>query len=130
MRMKNSLENIRQFAVYVVVGGIATIVEWAAFWAFNHYMHYFLATTLAFALSTLANWWAGRLLLFKTGHKKLSKELTQIYITSILGLLFNFVIMWVAIEHLGIPEMASKMIATGIVFFWNFLVRKVLIYKI
>ena len=43
---------------YLIVGGLATIVEWAGFWLFSEKMGitYLLATTFAFAISTFANW--------------------------------------------------------------------------
>ena len=123
------MEAFKQFALYLVVGGIATVVEWACFWVFNHWMHYTLATALAFMVSTFANWLAGRLLVFKKSEQSLLAELAQIYGTSIVGLLMNLAIMWVAVEQFGVQEMIAKIIATGIVFFWNFFVRKLLIYK-
>lgn len=123
------MEAFKQFALYLVVGGIATVVEWACFWVLNHWMHYTLATALAFVVSTFANWLAGRLLVFKKSDQSLLAELAQIYGTSIVGLLMNLAIMWIAVEQFGVQEMIAKIIATGIVFFWNFFVRKLLIYK-
>lgn len=124
-------ENIRQFAIYLFVGALATVVEWGAFYLLRHpiYMHYMLATTIAFIISTFANWIIGKWLLFRE-KQNLLKELAKIYVTSIAGLLMNLLIMWVAIDLIGIQDMLAKIIATGIVFFWNFLVRKLLIYKI
>lgn len=123
------MDTVTQFALYLVVGGIATIVEWVFFWLFDHWMHYALATALAFVISTFANWLAGRILVFKKSEQSLAAELAQIYGASVAGLLMNLGIMWVAVEMFGIPEMAAKIIATGIVFFWNFLIRKLFIYK-
>ncbi len=126
------MNGIRQFLLYVVVGAIATVVEWVCFWVLNNalHLHYVPATCLAFVVSTFANWLAGRLLLFKETDKSLGAELVQIYATSIAGLLMNLAIMWVAVEHVGLDAMIAKIVATGIVFFWNFLVRKLLIYKV
>ena len=129
--MNQNKEVIKQFLQYVIVGGIATIVEWVVFYLLNTTcsINYMLATALAFLVSTFANWLAGRLIMFKKQEGVL-KELGKIYLTSIAGLLFNLIIMWLLVEKLCILEMLSKIIATGIVFFWNFLVRKYLIYKI
>ena len=84
---------------------------------------------MAFAISTFANWLAGKLILFKEWGNTMS-ELAKIYATSIAGLLFNLILMWIMVEALGLQEMLSKIIATGIVFMWNFLIRKLVIYKI
>ena len=121
-----------QFFIYFIVGGLATIVEWVAFYVLNSLfaVHYAFATTLAFILSTAANWLFGRLILFRDSKQNTAKELVKIYMVSIIGLLMNIAIMFVAIEKLGIQDMISKIIATGIVFIWNFLIRKLVIYKV
>ncbi len=126
------MNGIKQFLIYVVVGGFATIVEWVCFWLLNGvlHLHYVPATCLAFVVSTFANWLAGRMLLFKDTDTDIVKELAQIYATSIAGLLMNLAIMWVAVEVACLGAMVAKILATGIVFFWNFLVRKLLIYKV
>ena len=131
MNQEKRNEAIKQLFLYLIVGGIATVVEWALFYIFFNFLdiNYLIATALAFIFSTFANWLAGKVLLFKEWNNILS-EIIKIYATSIAGLLFNLVLMWIMVEQLGIHEMLSKMIATGIVFMWNFLVRKYVIYKI
>ena len=123
-------ENIKQIMLYLIVGSGATIVEWIVFFLLDHYLniHYMIATSLAFVVSTFANWVLGRLIMFKSS-KNTWKELVQIYLVSIAGLLMNLMIMWIAITKLGFNNMFSKIAATGIVFFWNFIIRKLLIYR-
>lgn len=122
----------RQFLLYLIVGALATIVEWAVFYILDIRcgMHYTLSVALAFILSTFANWTFGRLILFHRTDAGLSKELISIYLTSIVGLLFNLLIMFILIEKIRLDEMISKIIATVLVFSWNFLIRKLVIYKI
>ena len=127
-------KNLKQFFLYLIVGALATLVEWVFFALFNTglHMHYMVATTIAFAISTFANWLFGRLLVFHGKirvDRALLMELLKIYLTSIIGLLMNLLIMWITVERFSVDTMLAKMIATGIVFFWNFLVRKLLIYK-
>lgn len=132
---ENLKKSIGQFALYLVVGGLATLVEWAAFYLLDSKagLHYMAATVIALVISTFSNWLFGRLLMFHTeldGFLALIKEVAKIYAASLIGILLNMLLMWCAVDLLGFPEMLSKMAATGIVFIWNFLVRKLLIYKI
>lgn len=121
---------IKDFLLYVIVGGVATISEWAMFFVLGKVsMHYAVATAIAYILSTFVNWLAGRILVFKESNQPFIKEILSVYLASIVGLLFNLLIMWVAVEFLDINEMFSKIAATAIVFIYNFLVRKLLIYK-
>ena len=126
--MKKS--NVKDFLLYLIVGGIATVAEWIIFFVLDKAsVHYTFATVIAYVLSTFVNWFAGRILVFKQNQQPVFKEILEIYIASIVGLLMNLAIMWVAVDLFCFNEMLSKIAATAIVFFYNFLVRKLLIYK-
>ncbi len=124
-------KDIKQFVLYLIVGGGATVVEWLAFFLITSYckVEYLFATAIAFIFSTFANWIFGKLLLFRE-KQNIAGELLKVYAVSIAGLLMNLLIMWIAVEKIKIGKMISKIIATGIVFMWNFMVRKLVIYKI
>ena len=131
MNLQKQSETLKQLFLYLIVGGIATLVECVLFYIFDTKLgiHYMPATALAFMVSTFANWLAGKLILFKDWSNVIP-EIVKIYATSIAGLLFNLVLMWIMVDIMGLQEMVSKIIATGIVFMWNFLIRKYAIYKI
>ena len=121
---------IKEFFLYLVVGGIATATEWLVFFLLDKcYLHYAVATVIAYIVSTFVNWLAGRLLVFKQSEQKFLKEIVSVYLASIVGLLGNLLLMWIAVDLLSANEMLSKVNATGIVFLYNFLVRKFWIYK-
>ena len=131
-QQKNNVrEVVRQMFLYLLVGIGATFVEWGVFYllAEKFFITYPVAVTIAFAFSTLANWKLGRILLFKN-VEVVPGELKKIYLTSIAGLLMNLLIMYIEIEHFAMDQMLSKIVATAIVFQWNFLVRKFVIYRI
>ena len=117
---------------YLIVGGLATFVEWAGFWLFSEKMGiaYLLATALAFAISTFANWLFGRLLVFR-GKQQQSflREILSVYLASIVGLLLNLIIMFLLVQLLGAEKMSAKMATTVLVFMYNYLVRKLIIYR-
>ena len=123
-------KSIKDFLLYIIVGGIATVAEWAVFFVLGKVsLHYAAATAIAYILSTFVNWLAGRILVFKERNQPIIKEIVSVYLASIVGLLLNLLIMWVAVDLLSLNQMLSKIAATGIVFVYNFLVRKLLIYK-
>lgn len=127
-------KNMKQFASYLVVGGIATIVEWVGFWILNQLLgiQYLVSTTIAFCISTQVNLVLGRKMTFKEACQNGGslKEVASIYAASIIGLLLNLALMYVMVSKVYIPAAISKVIATGIVFFWNFLIRKLAIYRV
>lgn len=122
---------MKDLFLYLIVGGLATVVEWAAFWVLTEPfgMHYLWATSLAFVLSTFANWYFGRLLIFKLGTASVWREIASIYLASAVGLLLNLIIMLILVQAFTVDQMPSKVAATVLVFIYNYLVRKLLIYK-
>ena len=117
---------------YLFVGGAATLVEWVFFWLFDQALgiQYLIATTLAFCISTYSNWLFGRLWTFRDAEKgSLWAELGKIYAAAVVGLGLNLLIMWVLVDRLGTPDMPAKILATVIVFSYNYLIRKLVIYR-
>lgn len=125
--MKN---NFKEFSLYLAVGVIATLTEWLVFFLLNKVaVYYILATVIAYMVSTFVNWLIGRWLVFKERTRSVIKELAGVYLASVIGLLANAFLMWLAVEILSFNKMPSKIAATIIVFAYNFLVRKFIIYK-
>jgi putative flippase GtrA len=123
--------NLKDLLLYLIVGGVATLAEWGIFWLFDSALavHYTASTVIAYLLSTFVNWAAGRLLVFKESHQPFWQEILKIYLAAIAGLLMNLAIMFVSVDLLHVMEMLSKILATAIVFLFNFLIRKLYIYK-
>lgn len=128
----------RQFFSYFLVGGIAAIVEWVSFALFSNLLNvnYIAATCLAFIFSTAANWFLGRLWTFRDNKSyigKREKELLLVFTVSALGLLLNMGLMYLFVTVLRLDSAMLKIIdkiaSTGIVFFWNFFMRRLVIYK-
>jgi putative flippase GtrA len=99
-------------------------------------INYFVSTVIAFIFSTTANWILGRITTFKdnnTYKDKKAKEAFLVFIVSAIGLLFNLILMYLFVTVMGfdssLGKTLSKIAATGIVFIWNFLIRKLVIYK-
>lgn len=129
---------MKQFISYFFVGAIAAVVEWIMFALFANVigMNYIVATCLAFLFSTVTNWILGRMWTFKSSknfENKRAKEMLLVFTVSAIGLLFNMGLMYLFVTVIGLDtsilKIISKIIATGIVFFWNFFVRKLVIYK-
>lgn len=132
-----SRKNIKQFLSYFGVGGVSALVEWGVF-SFLEYcfdMPYLLATVLAFIVSTTTNWFLGRTFTFKESSydNQRTKELFLVFLVSAIGLGFNLLLMFIFVRLLGMNtnllKTAAKIMATGIVFVWNFVSRKIWIYR-
>ena len=110
-------------ALAVDFGGMVLLVELFS-------MHYLVAATVSFISGLAVNYLLSRAWVF-TERKYESRVKEFIIFTSIgiVGLLLNNSIMWLAVERIGIYYIFSKIIATILVFFWNFGLRKMLVFK-
>ena len=126
--------------LYLFVGGTAALVEWGLFFLFFYYLLVGLglsvdtltmvATALAFGLSTLYHYFLGNILVFDSGSKyDKSKELSLVFLVSIMGLVFNLVLMYVFVGVLAWQPMFAKVLTSCIVVVWNYLSRKKWIFK-
>lgn len=130
-------KGIKQFLSYFGVGGISALVEWAVFSLLEYLldMPYLLATILAFIFSTTTNWFLGRTFTFKeSAYKdKKAKEIFLVFLVSAIGLGFNLLLMYLFVDVFGMNtnllKTIAKILSTGMVFIWNFLSRKLWIYK-
>ena len=130
-------KNIKQFFSYFCVGGISALVEWILFFLLEYFLNlqYLLAVFISFLFSTTVNYFLGRTFTFKSSsyEKKKVKEFLFVFGVSALGLLFNFILMYIFVDIVGMNtnllKTVAKICSTGIVFLWNFLSRKFLIYK-
>ena len=123
------IEEIKKFISYFFVGGMAAIVEWISFAIFNRLTDYLIATIIAFILATTFNYFLGKKMTFKN-YKQTKKDIIGIFTVSGIGLVLNMIFMYIQIKLIHIPyEMIAKIIATGLVFIWNYISRRIFIYK-
>ncbi len=126
--MVNKKNEIKTFILYLFVGGSAAIVEWFVFWLSNLIFHFSMSTILAFISATFFNYLMGRKFAFKKYNKEKS-DLSKVFLVSGCGLLINLFLMYIFVDILEIYPLLGKVGATGIVFFWNYLSRRLFIYK-
>ena len=126
--------------LYLFVGGTAALVEWGLFYLFFYHLLAELglnidaltlvATALAFGLSTLYHYFLGNILVFDSGSKyNRGKELSLVFLVSIMGLGFNLMFMYAFVGLLNWQPMIAKVITSCIVVVWNYLSRKKWIFR-
>lgn len=115
---------------YGMVSGLAFGVDYGSLALFKEVggLHYLWAATFAFMLGIATNYLCSRLYVFNSTPHTRRTELTLFLAVGMTGLLLNNLIMWTFTSGVGLHYLISKLISTGMVFFWNFLLRRFLIY--
>lgn len=121
----------RALARYFVVGGLAAAIDIGLFMLFAEYlgMPYLRVAAASFVVATLANYWLSIRFVFVSGQRfRRRLEVALVFAVSLAGLALNATILWICVETWQFGLLFAKLTATGFVFFWNFLARRILIF--
>ncbi len=94
-------------------------------------INYVIAIVSGYSMGLLANYFIGRRYIFTSGVKLKSSghEFTAIVVIAIMGALFNIAIVKLLSYSLfSIDPLYSRVVAIGVVFFWNYFARKFWVY--
>ncbi len=136
---------------FVITGGIATVIDFVVtgivLYLFNPslYPNFFnvfygggtpsgiaavVSTGVGFCVSLIANYLLSVFFVFSDkGNSKSVKGVTLFVILSVVGLLINMGGMYVGFDLLGINEWITKIIMTIVVLIYNYISRKIFIFK-
>lgn len=127
--MRNSTQ--RQFLLYLILGGILTLCEWLCFYAltFMLQIHYLISSVVVFVVISALGIVVYKRAIFGDSHLSARREIIAIYAINILGIALNSTILWLCVEFIALNAMIGKIIASFLVAFYSFFMRKKFIYK-
>lgn len=113
---------LARFARFVVVGGFATLLQYALLYVGVEGLHLapVPASAIGYVLSALANYALNRRLTFRSRASHRS-ALPRFAVVSGTGLLLNTAIMYVGTAILSGHYLLVQIIATVLVLLWNFI---------
>ena len=122
-----------QFFRYIFVGGVATIVDWGILVLLTECltMQPLVAAVFAFVAGLITNFILSKLFVFKANVTKVTPawEFLTYAFSGVIGLGLTEIIMFCCTAWLNWYYMLAKVIATGVVLIWNYLSRKILLYR-
>jgi len=117
---------------YFFVGAVAAAVDIGLFTVFARLLgyNYLVVAGCTFVVATLVNYWLGVRHVFESGARfSRSRELVLVFTVSTVGLAINQGVLFVAAAKLGLDLVLSKILATGVVFVWNYQLRANFVFK-
>ncbi len=123
---------LQQFSRYLVVGGLAFVVDFGLLYALTEFagLHYLISAAIAFLFGLLANYCLSRLWVFnRRTLNSVAMEMVIFTGIGIVGLGLNEVIIWFAREKIHFHYLIAKAISAGIVLIWNFGARKSALFR-
>ena len=119
-----------QFFRYIFVGGVAFLADGGSLFLITTIgVNYLISVIFAFVIGLAVNYGLSKLLVFENSIVNGKIEFLVYGIIGVIGLGFTEIIMYVLTEIAGLYFMVSKVIATIIVLVWNFVARKITLYR-
>lgn len=117
---------------YTFVGGLAFAVDFCLLYVLTEYahLHYLESATISFLVGLFVNYLVSKVWVFsESKFKKKGIEFLLFALVGLIGLGLNNLFLWLITTYLSMYYMFSKLIASVIVYLWNFLARKYLIFS-
>jgi putative flippase GtrA len=120
-----------QLLRYTFVGGLAFIVDFGLLFILTEFagLYYLASATCSFIAGLLVNYYISTIWVFGSSPYKRGMEFLLFAIIGIIGLGLNDLLIWVFTEKAGIYYMLSKLLTAVLVYLWNFLGRRYLIFN-
>ncbi|WP_293667307.1 GtrA family protein [uncultured Parabacteroides sp.] len=120
-----------QLIRYTIVGGLAFIVDFGLLFLLTEYfgLYYILSATCSFLAGLLVNYYISTAWVFESTIKSKQLEFTLFSLIGMVGLGLNDLLIWTFTEKFHIYYMLSKLITAILVYLWNFLGRKYLVFS-
>ncbi len=137
-------DRLKEIIKFAFTGGVCFVIEYAALVLLKELLHIpvVAATPIAFLISVIFNYLLCVKWVFDGAKEGSKKAQLGFLITSVMGLLLNWIIMWALTSLFGEDAllfalfgieikvyMLNKVIATGLVMVWNYFTKRYVLRK-
>lgn len=138
-KIKEKIKKIKEnktlvkFIKFTIIGVVATLIDYTVMIILKEllFVDVLIASAIGFIISLIFNYIYNMTHVFvdlREGMTKLKSSIIFL-VTSLIGLLFNQIIMYILVEKLYIYYILSKLVSIIIVGLWNFFSKKLLLEK-
>lgn len=130
-------KTVLEFLRYVLIGGSAFLIDIGTMFIFKEFVFHgkllYLAVFLGYMAGLVYNFYFSCKFVFENGFDKIkNKEFRSFIIFTIIGvigLVLTELLMKIFVQYMGIYYVISKILTGAIVMFWNYIARKIIIFK-
>ncbi|RNI25598.1 GtrA family protein [Rufibacter latericius] len=124
-------EKFLQMIKFVLVGGVCVVFDMAIFILLIDFYHvnYMVANFSSTILAILLNYLISKVWVFKSGKYSSKVEFIAFMFFSIAGLLINQGLVWLFVEKVMLEPKSGKFLAILLVAVFNFVTKKVFVFK-
>ena len=134
MKIKELKNNKRFMEVFrfLITGGLSFVVDYGILIGLTTGLsvNYLISSAISFTVSVIVNYYLCVLWVFDGADKSNDKKVVIMFIgSSVIGLIFNQILMYLFVSILGVFYMVAKIITTAIVMVWNYVMKKMALVR-
>lgn len=121
-----------QFVRYTFVGGAAFAIDFGMLFLLTEYLgvYYLVSAAISFLLGLMVNYLLSvKWVFYKHTFTNPALEFLLFAVIGVIGLFINEFFLWVFTQKFMLYYLLSKIITAIIVYLWNFLARKALLFS-
>lgn len=126
MNSTNKIIALPELLPYIIIGGVATLLDWGMFSlaVTRLQIHYQFALALGYMAGGVFHYTTNKIITFKCRSKKLGSQLSLYILVGITSLLISMGVLAALINVFAISKVVSRMLTTGIMILPNYLLHK------
>ena len=141
IRLKNSnltksikllFNKYREYILYIIFGGLTTVVNFAVYYALNIFVWYIIANIIAWAVSVVFAFVTNKIFVFEsknTSDKKTLTEFIEFTLFRVLSGVMETALLYVFVDLLSQSENIFKIIISVLVVVLNYIFSKFIIFS-
>ena len=125
------MHKFRELSFYILIGGIATLIDWGIFdLTFNYfYLNYLYSLALSMIFAGSFHFTANKIFTFQCESKKLGSQLSLFVVASIISVVLTVLILSVLIKLFNVNALYLRMVTTAIMLIPNYLLHKFITFN-
>lgn len=125
---------IAQFIKFAIIGTVNTFVDFGIYFGLTRSSifwekHYLWANFIAFVVAASSSYIFNKNWTFRDTNKKIRIQYSKFILVSAIGLTINETILFFLVTKAGLHDLMAKVLAIGVVLFWNFTINKLWTFR-
>jgi putative flippase GtrA len=122
---------LAQFVKFCVVGASGTVIDFGLTYLFKEKVHLnkYISNSIGFISAATSNYILNRIWSFENHNPAIGEQYMLFMSISLLGLLINNGVIYLLTKKLHMNFYVAKIIATGVVTLWNFVMNYLFTFR-
>lgn len=123
---------LRQMIKFAIVGAFNTVLDIGLYYILTRFLllYYLLAKALSFGVAVTSAFILNRKFTFRDKSPNQMKQYIRFWLVALGGVGLNLLIVYLLVEKARLFDMVAVLIAVAIVFFWNFTMSRLWVFRI